>query len=170
MAKVVIAGAGGERFTFDVDCGNTDRTIELGNGETSTIGDLPVGTTCTVTERTPQNTASVTWTTTVTDTDGANDGVVVVHAGSDTVTFTNNRTAVLPQVLARTGIDPTKYLWASYLPVLLGMVFLLFSRRLKANALGGDLALGYVPSGRTERPPDLGATHGRYRRATRRRC
>jgi uncharacterized repeat protein (TIGR01451 family) len=75
-------------FTFEVDCDGTefDQTVEVTVGESGTatstpIGDIPIGTECTVTEQ-PNPDFEV---------DGDAAQTITIESGTNTVTFTNVR-------------------------------------------------------------------------------
>ena len=99
VTKTVVGGKAGDSFGFTVDCGavdlGTDDEFSLENGGSKTIADLPLGTTCSVTETVPG--ASAYWTTTYkVDAGSAQSGrvasgVSIASLGTRTVAFTNTR-------------------------------------------------------------------------------
>jgi uncharacterized repeat protein (TIGR01451 family) len=90
VSKTVIGGKAGDKFDFTVDCPGeaNDATFSLAGGESKTIGDIPLGAECVVTETAPGS----FWTTTRTI-DGASSGsgpaTVVIDPDNESVEFTN---------------------------------------------------------------------------------
>jgi len=101
LSKSVVNGVGGESFEFLVNCSGSSQIVTLGDGDSTTIGNLPVGTSCTVTEQAPEDTEVATWSTTITDSDGNNDGTVIIDTNGESVSFTNTRTEVAGEVIER---------------------------------------------------------------------
>jgi uncharacterized repeat protein (TIGR01451 family) len=102
VTKTVVGGAAGDSFNFTVDCGDvdlngnaagTDASFSLVNGGSNTLADIPLGTSCTVTESVPG--ASGNWTTTYKVNSGSvqsgRSATVDIAPGTKTVAFTNTR-------------------------------------------------------------------------------
>ena len=82
VTKATTGGTG--TFTFDVDCDGTelDQSFSITTSGSKTISDIPVGTSCTVSERANRQFSS--------SSDPA-DGQVTIVAGTNTVAFSNTR-------------------------------------------------------------------------------
>ena len=153
VGKQVMNGVGDESFAFTVVCGGTTSQFNLGDGQSTTIFDLPTGTTCTVTEVGGTDSETVTWSEAVQDSDGASDGVVVV-SGDESVTYTNIRTEVLAAEVTTTTTTTTTTTVAPPPPTVQGVTLArtgVESRDLMvmagiALALGG-LLLGWSEAG-----------------------
>lgn len=101
VSKDVTAGPEGQSFSFTLACegldlADTDESFTLTDGQSKTVGDIPAGSECTVTEADP----GTGWSTTVSinggaTTDARTADVTVAPDANQTVDFTNEFTAVL---------------------------------------------------------------------------
>jgi uncharacterized repeat protein (TIGR01451 family) len=90
VSKTVVGGKAGDKFDFTVDCPGeaNDATFSLVGGASKTVGDIPLGAQCVVTETAPGS----FWTVTRTingAASGSGPATVVIDPDNESVEFTN---------------------------------------------------------------------------------